>query len=173
LPYAVKEAEAVTRHLGAAGTLLTDEAASRAHVTKMIVNVDRMHFAGHATSDAANPIASSLALYDGPLRVGDLLAMHLDGTELGFLSACSTASAGDLHDESIHITSALQVIGFRHVVGTLWPIADDVAYRVADRFYALVGEHGPAAAINRASREIRARYPLSPLLWASHLHVGP
>jgi CHAT domain-containing protein len=91
------------------------------------------------------------------------------------LSACTTAFGGvELLDESVHIASALQLAGFTHVIGTLWPIADSVAPEVAEGFYREVRNSGvPALALHNTVRQLRNRYPDSPSIWASHLHFGP
>lgn len=60
-----------------------------------------------------------------PARTYRAAPRHLGGGHLAFLSACTTAvgSAG-LPDEAIHLTSAFQLAGYAHVIGTLWPAAD-------------------------------------------------
>lgn len=62
---------------------------------------------------------------------------------LGCLSACSTGvnEADNLIDEGIHLVSACQLAGFRHVVGTLWEVSDKRCVDVAKALYeALRGE---------------------------------
>lgn len=56
---------------------------------------------------------------------------------LAYLSACSTtANAADsLVDEAIHLTSAFQLAGFRHVIGTLWEVADQHSVDIARAVY--------------------------------------
>jgi CHAT domain-containing protein len=46
----------------------------------------------------------------------------LKGAKLAYLSACSTAEnkIDQLADEVIHLASAFQVAGFRHVAGAMW-----------------------------------------------------
>ncbi|MCA2227374.1 CHAT domain-containing protein [Nonomuraea aurantiaca] len=54
----------------------------------------------------------------------ELTSLVIDDGYLAYLSACTTAFGGvELLDESVHIASALQLAGFTHVIGTLWPIA--------------------------------------------------
>jgi len=56
---------------------------------------------------------------------------------LGYLSACSTTvnEVDALADKEIHIFSALQLAGFRHVVGTLWEVSDKHCVDVARVLY--------------------------------------
>ncbi|CAH0057206.1 unnamed protein product [Clonostachys solani] len=89
------------------------------------------HFAGHGRSDPMEPSQSCLLLEDWktkPLTVGDLRDHKLQENPpfLGYLSACSTGAneADRLADEGIHLVSAFQLAGFRHVVGTLWEVSD-------------------------------------------------
>lgn len=85
-----------------------------------------------------------------------------------------------LIDEAIHLTSAFQAAGFRHVVGTLWEINDAVTLDVTSAFYtALRTESGvldtsrSALALHHAVRVLRDRLPGTPSLWAAYLHAGP
>lgn len=73
-----------------------------------------------------------------PLDISGLSFPHL---RLAYCSACSTASVGTgisarlLGDETIHICSALQLIGFTNVIGTLWETEDTVAVAVSKGVY--------------------------------------
>jgi hypothetical protein len=101
------------------------------------------HFAGHGRSDALDPARSSLLLDDWKealLTVGDVRDRRiLQDTSpfLGYLSACSTGSnkVTALVDEGIHLVSAFQVAGFRHIIGTLWEVADRDCVNVAKVVY--------------------------------------
>ncbi|CAL9418735.1 CHAT domain-containing protein [Streptomyces sp. enrichment culture] len=131
------------------------------------------HFACHAVSDAIEPSASRLLLADGALSVLDIVRLRIENAQLAYLSACSTARGGaHLADEAIHIGSAFQLAGYPHVVATLWPIADQAAAAVAGTVYRSLAD-GPAAAVHTATRQLRdACRGRSPLLWASHIHLG-
>lgn len=63
---------------------------------------------------------------------------------LAYLSACSTTanSADRLIDEAIHLTSAFQLAGFRHVIGTLWEVADQHSVDVAKVVYETLRDEG-------------------------------
>ncbi|MEV6057164.1 CHAT domain-containing protein [Streptomyces sp. NPDC052107] len=150
-----------------------------------VVGEQAAHFACHGTSDRTNPSQSQLLLHDhdtSPLTVSALTQVNLTRAQLAFLSACSTADPGreDLLDEAIHLTSAFQLVGFPHVVGTLWPIDDRLAAEIAESFYARLttGPSGTldpsqsAAALHQTIQAVRDRYPATPSLWAGYLHAG-
>ncbi|SEM21211.1 CHAT domain-containing protein [Streptacidiphilus jiangxiensis] len=179
LPHAAPEAEAVHAHLRAAGrpvrAPLLDAAATRAAVSEALVAASWAHFACHCLTDPADPSASALLLPDGPLSVRDLVQGRLTGAHLAYLSSCRSAYGGArLPDESLHIAAALQLAGFRHVIGTLWPVGDDWSHEVASALYPLLTEPGrtPAEAVHHGVRALRDRYPTNPRLWAAYLHFG-
>ncbi|MFI6553784.1 CHAT domain-containing protein [Streptomyces griseus] len=142
------------------------------------------HFACHALADEADPGRSRLLLPDhsrAPLTVTDISNLHLNGT-LAYLAACETSvTAPRLADEALHITSAFQLAGYRHVVGTLWSVDDRTAVELAMDFYGHLTDNGStppaversAHALHYATRRLRDRYPGVPTLWAAHTHSGP
>lgn len=147
------------------------------------------HFACHGVVHHGDPSLSRLVLADDhedPFIVAALSSVELGDARLAYLSACDTAAARvqDLLDESIHLTSAFQLAGFRHVVGTQWPLMDKVTVDVARAFYGQIlddagrlpdGEEGDdriAAALHRAVSGLRERYPDLPSIWASYVHAG-
>ncbi|KAL3430009.1 CHAT domain-containing protein [Aspergillus tetrazonus] len=99
------------------------------------------HFAGHGHTNS-NPLKSYLLLADGknnPLTVANLLGLNLRKNPpfLAYLSACGTGQVRALEftDESLHLISAFQLAGFRHVIGTLWEVNDEVSAVMATRAY--------------------------------------
>ncbi|MFB7051875.1 CHAT domain-containing protein [Streptomyces vinaceus] len=169
-----------------------DAAPTKANVLEHLPRCAVAHFACHGTSDPADPSQSRLLLHDhavAPLTVGSLAPVALDHARLAYLSACRTAAIDtvDLLDEAIHLTSAFQLAGFPHVIGTLWEIDDQTAVRIARAFYeGLRTDAGPldpdraARALHSAVRQVRDGHDLppgydrrrAPLLWAAHLHAG-
>ena len=91
----------------------------------------------HGLQHPADPSLSALFLHDQPLTLADLAALNLRETDLAYLAACQTA-AGDLRllDEALHLARALQLVGYRHVLATLWSISDAAAPDMADTTYA-------------------------------------
>ncbi|HEY4420758.1 MAG TPA: CHAT domain-containing protein, partial [Pseudonocardia sp.] len=174
LPATVSEAGALVREPGRAVHLVDAEARYDA-VLSALADCGRAHFACHAISDPLSPSDSRLLLYDRSLAVRDISKLRLHDAELAFLSACSTArGSAQLADEAIHIASAFQLAGYRHVVGTLWPVLDATAAQLAQGFYE---RHRmgvpPAEALHAVVRELRAAQPLAPSAWAAHIHAGP
>ncbi|WP_194916627.1 CHAT domain-containing protein [Catenulispora rubra] len=141
------------------------------------------HFACHGRVDRGNPLRSHLVLADydvRPLTVADISTLRLSGG-LAFLSACDTATTAErLADESVQLTSAFHLAGYRHVVGALWPIDDALAADLAAEFYRWLTDDGQrpprlqscAEALHHAVRQLRRRRPDMPLLWAAYLHTG-
>ncbi|WP_280315796.1 CHAT domain-containing protein [Nocardia abscessus] len=175
LPAAEREAALAGEALPDAWTGM-DETASRHQVLKRLAGSVYAHFACHAVADLQDPAQGRLLIHDhqdNPLTVADVSELDLDA-ELGFLSACATSQAPlNLIDESLHITGAFQLAGFRHVIGTLWEIDDAISLELATAFYR-AGNPGDAAAyaLHSAVRELRDRYPRTPTLWAAHIHSG-
>ena len=141
-----------------------------------------VHFACHAASDLNNPSASHLLLSDHQTRaltVLDVSRKRLNG-DLAVLSACSTARPGTrLVDEVINLSSGFQLAGYRHVVATMWPLADRVASVFSEHLYSVLANDGvlnpdrSAQATHQATQVIRAAYLDKPLIWAAFLHLGP
>ena len=135
LPHAATEASRL-RVLLPAPVLLTQprtEGAAgvptRAAVLARLPQCAIAHFACHGITHTEDPSQSQLLLSDhesDPLTVTRLAPVNLQRARLAYLSACGTAFTvkGALLDEAIHLTSACQLAGFPHVVGTLWDIND-------------------------------------------------
>ncbi|MGQ4485011.1 CHAT domain-containing protein [Streptomyces sp. SAS_281] len=192
LPCVLEEAEAVAARLPGAtiltgydgeATATTGTIPTRETVLAHLKGVSAVHLACHAVTDHSDPSRGRLLLRDhetAPLTVAGISAAVLDNAELAYLSACSThhTSATGLLDEAIHLTSAFQLAGFRHVVGTLWEADDEMSAQIADSFYtSLTGADGPdytrsAAALHTAVRAARDDFPNTPSLWAGYVHAG-
>jgi CHAT domain-containing protein len=167
----------VTRHYPLAVTLAGPDA-TRAATVAAIRGASIAHFGCHATIVPGDPSRGRLLVHDGAIRITELQALPAWRRGLAFLSACSTASVrGDIPDESVHLASAFQVIGFEHVIGTTWQVPDDIALTVTESFYAGVGnpragqDPDPAVALHAAVAATLATDPLSPLPWA-YVHYG-
>ncbi|WP_170180630.1 CHAT domain-containing protein [Actinomadura pelletieri] len=170
------EAEQIVRLAPAAKVLEGDRATGPA-VLAALPHHEIVHFACHAVSEPADPAAARLQLSDHdvhPLDVGAISHLDLSHARVAYLSACATSSTSErLVDESVHITGAFLLAGFPGVVGTLWPVRDRAAARIAAAFYpCLLKGTPPAAALQRAIDERRKRVGTPPALWCAHVHVG-
>ncbi len=125
------------------------------------------HFAGHGHTDMVDPSQSYLLTEDWrqkPLTVSTLLEMNLRAHSpfLAYLSACGTGQLRNERfvDENIHLISAFQLAGFRHVVGTLWEVNDQSCVDMARITYEEIGDGGMTdvsicLGLHKASRKLR------------------
>lgn len=139
----------------------------REHFLAEIRDCDIFHFAGHGRVNSSDPLESALLLEDGPLIVSSLFDMKFRNRVpfLAYLSACGTGQVkhDGLIDEGLHLISAYQLAGFKHVVGTLWEVNDDVCVDVAVMTYEWMGEYGMedesvSFGLHHASRSLRDRW---------------
>jgi hypothetical protein len=180
LPGVMPELEAIRKHLPAPPARhLTGQDATAAAVLRALPACSWLHLSCHAFQHPDDPAASAFLLHDKPLTMGDLSAARIPSPDLAYLSACETASSDlRLIDESFHLASALQLIGFRHVLATLWPISDKQAPAMAEMIYSSLTRVEPdadrsAAALHEATARLRRAHPEDPLLWAPYIHLGP
>lgn len=165
---------------GSGGRTLTGPEATRASVLAALPGAAVAHFACHASSDPEEPTASHLLLRDGPLPLGEIASMRLDGAELAYLSACGTTRGGTaLADEAIHLASAFQLAGYAQSVGTLWEVGDAFAAAAAAAFHRALApamtDPAPlpaALALHATVRDLRDSRRGEPWAWAALLHAG-
>jgi CHAT domain-containing protein len=82
-------------------------------------------------------------------------------------------------DEPIHFAAAALMAGFRHVIGTLWPLRDDA--EPADVIYGVLAQTQPldytasqaAIATHTAIHQQRSIKGHRAFHWATHIHYGP
>ncbi|MGW6918608.1 CHAT domain-containing tetratricopeptide repeat protein [Kitasatospora sp. NPDC054939] len=179
--------------------VLTGERATAARILAALPHHAHVHFACHGVSDPVDPSNTRLLAHDHraeALTVRRISRLDLPVARLAVLSACDTARGSEeLADEAVHITSAFQLAGYPHTVGTLWPVHDLVAVRVTRLLYGALRTGGPtepgvpapgpavpagpgldtrrtAEALHHAVRHCRDAFPESPSLWAAHIHAG-
>nr|WSX54102.1 CHAT domain-containing protein [Streptomyces sp. NBC_00974] len=172
LPRAGEDARSLTR-LFPKVTVLSSPNATREAVLREMPAHSWAHFACHSDSNAVRQSANRLVLDDGSLTMYEVSALSIDA-DLAFLAACgSAAGAIYLADEAQHIASGFQLAGYRHVIATLWEVADVDAADVTTALYQKLSEGVPAAeAVHTVTCDLRDRYPRSPWIWAPYLHIG-
>ncbi|MFF8772144.1 CHAT domain-containing protein [Kitasatospora sp. NPDC015120] len=167
--------------------LITGADATTPRILQELPQYSYVHFACHGVSDPDDPSHAQLLVHDHqrqPLTVHRVSRLDLPKARLAVLSACVTARGTErLADEFVHITSAFQVAGYPHVVGTLWQVHDAVAVRVTASLYRFLRSGRPpelpgldaersAAALHHAVRECRDAFRDVPSLWAAYVHSG-
>lgn len=178
LPGAEAEARRLRQLLDDRVLTLAGPHATRDAVVAALPRARWAHLACHGIASAGSPSDSCLLLANSDrLAVTDIARLRLHDADLAFLSACSTAWPGtQLPDEAIHMASAFQLAGYRQVVGTLWPVIDRIAFRVAGEIYADLTREptraDAARALHNAIRSLRDQRPRNPVSWASHIHIG-
>jgi len=165
---------------------VTERTPTRDRVLSELTAAGIAHFACHAASQPDDPSSSQIYLHDHvdrPFTVATLLPARLQPAQLAFLSACETARSEnfDLLDEAIHLTSAFQLAGFPHVIGTLWPIDDTISAQISADFYGRLQSElrtltvaNSAQALHDTIRDLRGDPGNSakPSVWAAHIHAG-
>jgi tetratricopeptide (TPR) repeat protein len=169
---------------------------SRVHPTasqvlEKISSSDVVHFACHGSSDPLDPSQSHLLLQKNDVKdktvdrltVSALLEANTKAESwLAYLSACSTAEVRvkSLTDESLHLTSAFQMAGFAHVIGSLRPADDSICVQVAKHFYSFLIDKEDstdqnrivAEGLNYATLQVSKIHPNNPDMWAQFIHQG-
>ncbi|KAH7203117.1 CHAT domain-containing protein [Fusarium redolens] len=155
---------------------------NRDNVLTSLLECGIFHFAGHACTDPEDPIGSYLCLdqeREKCLTVLDLLDINLQSRSpfLAYLSACGTGRIGnnDLADEGIHLINGFHTAGFRHVIGTLWEVKDEICVDMARITYEGIMQNGMtdkavSQGLHNASRELRDRWVT--MASADHRTVG-
>ena len=158
---------------------LAESQATRDAVLAAVADHSWIHMACHARQEQADPDRSGFALWDGTLMINDLAALPTREQDLAFLSACQTATGSFHHlDEAIHLGAAMQFLGYRHVIATMWTIADSPAPNLVSSLYTALTEGATpdlsqtAHALHQAVQLLRREDPTDPLLWAPYIHLG-
>ncbi|KAF2823976.1 hypothetical protein CC86DRAFT_457554 [Ophiobolus disseminans] len=139
LPFALEEVEIVHKLCEKIGLKPIQPGQRKADIIPHLSKCKIFHFAGHGFTDSYNAGKSYLLLNDGqtkPLNVTNLLEMNIGREHLPLLAYLSACGTGQIHndkllDESIHLIRSFQLAGFRHVIGTLWEVNDEVCVDVA------------------------------------------
>jgi CHAT domain-containing protein len=170
LPFATDEITMLREKFQSMSLIPTEPPQYKEEVLSHLLDSTIFHFAGHGYTDLDDPSKTHLRLKDWestPLTVNDLLKINLDANQpfLAYLSACGTGrvNEGRFMNESFHIISACQLAGFRHVIGTLWEVSDDLCVDMADIIYEGIRQWGMTdesvcRGLHDACRELRNRW---------------
>jgi CHAT domain-containing protein len=180
LPWARHEARAIADALRLdAGRVREGGAASERFLKHVpLASASVLHLAAHARADETLPDRSAIFLApgdaseDGWLQPREIASLGLQG-QLVVLSACDSAGGFLLSGEGpLSLARAFFAGGAGVVVATRWPLRDDDAAFVMERFYrALAAGSTVGAALHAARREaIEAKRPAA--AWAGLVLLG-
>ncbi|KAF6810098.1 TPR domain-containing protein [Colletotrichum sojae] len=170
LSHAVAEVEAVQSVCTTIALPCVKPEVTKENVLSALETCRIFHFAGHGVTDALNPLRSHLFLNDwgsNPLTAESLMEMNLGHSSpfLAYLSACRTGENANeqLLDENIHLANAFQLAGFRHVIGTLWEVDDELCADMARLTYEFIvnqsiTDDSVSRGLHHATRQLRDRW---------------
>lgn len=150
----IQEIETLLKRKGCNSITLDDRTPKeRMSVLQHLEGSQIFHFAGHGKENIFDPLSSALLLDDwktNPMTVESVINLNLSEKNcfLAYLSACETGKITQqkFWDESIHLISAYQLAGFRHVIGTLWSVDDSACVEMAKETYQIIFQDGQSLA---------------------------
>lgn len=98
--------------------------------------------------------------------------------DLAYLSACATGRVTQrLPDEAIHLASAFQLAGYRHLLATLWAVGGRAAMTVAKHFYKHLADENASdnagVTLHEATRRLRFLLRSPPAAWGRSRPLWP
>jgi tetratricopeptide (TPR) repeat protein len=159
LPKVIVESEAVVAWLKSQQIqvrILIDKEANRAAVLEGLSQAALTHIACHGTFEPDRPDRSGIVLVPEVGRservtLRDISAVRLKGCHLVTLSSCWSADNFILPGRwIISLPETLWRRGAKSVLGSLWPLDDDVASAFMSRFYSNLGRLPREAALREA-----------------------
>jgi hypothetical protein len=180
LPGARREAQAIARILRLeSNEVLQGAAASERFVKRAALGAfGVVHLAAHARADTTFPERSAVFLApgdqgeDGWLQPREIAELDFRG-RLIVLSACDSAEGSLLSGEGpLSLARAFFAAGARGVVATRWPLRDDDAAFMMERFYEALGEGQSVAAALRRARHDAIAADLPAAAWAGVAALG-
>ncbi|KAL4736392.1 CHAT domain-containing protein [Aspergillus similis] len=168
LPFATEEVTMLHSLCASMGLTPIEPGRRKTDIEAHLPQCKIFHFAGHGYTDSSDPSKSYLLLENAhPLSVANLLQMNIREhlPFLAYLSACGTGQIRDERflDESIHLITGFQLAGFRHVIGTLWEVNDEICVEMARITYEGIREgdmtdDSVCRGLHNATRELRDRW---------------
>ncbi|KAF7506157.1 hypothetical protein GJ744_012221 [Endocarpon pusillum] len=170
LPFAKREVEMLKDLCPSMALQPTECGRRKQDVMSHLAHCKVFHFAGHGYTDRDDPLKSHLLLENGKsdaLTVADILRLNCGEHSpfLAYLSACETGRVKDeyFEDENIHLISAYQLAGYRHVIGTMWEVEDEMCVEIARITYESIRDLGMTDesvcwGLHKAVRKLRDRW---------------
>ena len=126
LPCAKTEIEVLKEYVSLPMMVLVNGVVSSAAVLGNLWMHRWVHLCCHGTVNAQQPLLSVFHLgHVGQLNIEVLIQAQPPHADFAYLSACHMAVGSIVQNESMSLTAALQVMGFRLIVVTMYSIGDD------------------------------------------------
>jgi hypothetical protein len=180
LPGARREAQEIASILNLrSNEVLQGPAASERFVKRTALeDFAVVHVAAHARADTMFPERSAVFLApgdtaeDGWLQPAEIAALDFRG-RLIVLSACDSAEGSLVSGEGpLSLARAFFAAGARTVVATRWPLRDDDAAFMMERFYEALSEGESVSAALRRARRAAIEAGLPAAAWAGVAVLG-
>jgi CHAT domain-containing protein len=162
--------------------LVGDDATEKRFKNLSLDHYSTIHFAVHTSVDTLFPERSALILGDAPsstedglLQAREITSLHLNA-KLVVLSACSTAVGyGQGLAALAHLGNAFLTAGANNVLGTDWPIDDEMTSQIMRAFYRHLSAGQPIVdALQVAKLDIIHKFgpAAAPYYWAGFRLIG-
>lgn len=119
---------------------------------------DIIHYAGHTSFDESAPEESAIHLYDEDLTAQYMLTILEKPPRLVYMNSCSSSTSSETEylerkGRMTGLASSFLSAGVNHYIGSLWPVSDEIAREVSQRFYKeLLGGNSIGAALEEAKK---------------------
>src|SRR5262249_16997406 len=156
LPGAEQEVKRIAP-LFAQATILRGAEAVRARAQALPDGIATVHFATHGRVESSDLTASSLALADGRVKVGEIYGLPLrqKGVRTVALSACQTfVGQKSPGVEVLGLADAFAKAGAATVVSSLWNVSDASTAELMVGFYQSVQKTDKAEALRQAQLKL-------------------
>ena len=168
----------IGQHIGSQATFtrIDGEESCISRVVEELGKNEWVHLACHGLPNRTKPFESAFALHDGHFTIQRIIGCDLKNPEFAYLSACHTMVGDESSpDEVIHLASAMQFLGFRSVIGTMWAVDDGETNGITSTFYKhMVDESGcldhtrAAFALNKTMNSVNIPFDQRIL----YIHLG-
>jgi CHAT domain-containing protein/tetratricopeptide (TPR) repeat protein len=157
-------------------TRIDGEESCTSRVVEELGKNEWVHLACHGLPNRQEPFESAFALHDGHFTIQHIIGCDFKNPEFAYLSACHTTVGDEKSpDEVIHLASAMQFVGFRSVIGTMWAVDDGETNKITSTFYShMVDESGrldhtrAAFALNKTMKSVNIPFDQRIL----YIHLG-
>jgi CHAT domain-containing protein len=167
-------------------TILDGDDATVADCINEMRSSSCVHLACHGFYDPVDLLRSGFLLRDGRLEFSEIIQGGIKITDFIFLSIRQTiTSEPEAQKGGNHLAAGMFAAGYRSVVGTMWPVGDDIAPRLSEEFYrrllaidslpTTVDISRAAEALHHSTAPLRKNMGTSDaafLAWVPYVHFG-